>query len=522
VNKQKRILIVGLGAVGTNAAVVASREGCDVTAIHDENDIFAGSAANTAFIFHETGQEYCRLMHEVTGELCIAGAAALRLMFPMAFFSTPICNEANPIQFNLSKKSSQFGAPFSSYVPDGVYEKTVEHMRSYFTKRVFTPLKDFYKESYGQSEEQSYARAKLQLGCDPVTFAVKLNLAMNALSKDIVLSYGAVGSGINMPHIYAYFKAIFREQKIKQQFNTTIDSVKRLGSGEYEVMLTNGKVIAVDSIILAAGMGNPQLAAKIPGAADSVHGTYYLNAMVNIRLPENGDTEKILFTLQQEYGAALTCVDPISRHYVIYKPSEDGSQTNKFVYNGGDDFTPADNWKLQMQNGLELKKAQNILSKVSETYPVLKDAEITYAPLRVVFNPDSEDSPNGLDRRVRAMQVKEVAPAVFVTHGPKFTNSLLAALTTLHKSFISIGMDGLPVSELHGVGPENIDIIEYSRRTNFLDVPDVRMADAVRYALRNGIPATIIRNNEDIFHSWRREFVGYAEGLDFTKLVVER
>jgi hypothetical protein len=491
--KTKTTLVVGAGAVGTNAALALDKLGVNVVLAHNGNDIYAGSAANTAFIWHETGQEYCREGHQQTGELCIAGAATQRLMLPMDFLSTGVCNPENPVKFYVSEASTTEGAPYDSQVPVETFRENVEHMRRYFQEKIYNPTKAFYKET----DEQTITR----LGCSPESFSREFAIKDAGIARNVAIGYTATGDGINMPHVYAYQKAAFRESKVKQEFNTTIKSVNKTNSGQYDVALTNGKIITVDSIILAAGVGNPELVAKIPDAAASVRGTYYLNTMTHIKLPEGGDSEQIIFTLQQQFGGALTCIDKASGRYVVYSPDPSRSQVGKHVYEDKEQKLPPKDWDIKMQTGLDItsQRVVDIIRHTSETYPILKEAEIIQAPLRVVFNADSKDSKDGLDRRVRAMNNKEVAPAVFVTHGPKFTNSLLTALTVAHQAMLSMGMPGLPVSQDHGVGPLDIDIQETAEKINFRNVKGVKLSDAAQYALRYGLPLTMIKNNSPEF-----------------------
>ena len=513
--KTKTTLIVGAGAVGTNSALVLDKLGLHVVLVHNGDDIFTNSAANTAFIWHETGQEYCRKGHQETGELCIAGAATQRLMFPMDFLSTQICNPKNPVKFFISNQTASDSTQEDSYVPVKTFKDNVEHMRGYFTKKIYEPTKAFLQAKHSLTDEEAHQLATEQLGCNPESFSQESGLHKTDIVQNVAVGYTATGDGINMPQLYAYQKAAFRQSKVRQEFNCSIGDVTKTPSGQYEVKLTNGKKITADSIILAAGAGNPELATKIPHAKPCTQGTYYLNTMVHVTLPEGGDTHQIIFTLQQIFGGAFTCIDRASRRYVVYSPDPTRSQVEKHTYDPDSPVSPpTQDWSKKMAFGLntdpnrvdteakiEFKRIQGILAHASTIYPVLQDAQIIQAPLRVVFNANSADSPDGLDRRVRAIQNKEIAPNVFVTHGPKLTNSLLTALTVSHQALLSMDINGLPTSTEYGVGPLNINILETSEMINFKGIQGVMAKEALEYALRYKLPASMIRKDHPQFSS---------------------
>lgn len=515
---KRRVLVVGAGAIGINAALILDKLGHEAILVHDKPDIFDGSAANTAFIWHKTGQEYCHPYHQQTGELCVKGEITQRLFFPMDFLETAICTggHVNPVQFFVSKESSVNPKLVHGHVPVERFQENTKHMRAYFAV-LFQKVKDAYPDKTDEEIEK-------MLGCTPERFSRPIhNLkeeSPHVNAENIAVGNFAAGDGINMPHLYALYKSAVRESKIQTEFNTTVEKVKRVdGVKGYCITLKNGKQVEVDDIILAASYGNPELIGKIPDAKPSMRGTYCLNTMLHVILPEalSEQAAHISFVLQAENGGALTCIDREARKYVIYIPHEGGSQVAKYLYDPLDPKFCPQEWYELLEHGLDTDnldhnfRIQTILQDAARYYPVLNspEVEVVDAPCRVVFNADSKDSVDGTDRRVRAMRYDAVACNVFVVHGPKLTNSCLTAFETVEAMLTAAGLPSLAgehkLGKLESEGVLDIThILALSQKFNWHN-QKASVEDAFAYAEKYGLPKTMIRTDASRFHIEKKE-----------------
>lgn len=496
-NLSLKFTIIGAGASGCAAAFLLDKLGYKTILVHNGKNILDGSSAWVSYIWHVTGAEYFRHGHRETGIRCMEGDFAMRaLKLPAEFFSTKLESS-----FYVSRKSDSDDAPDDSHVPRNEFSTNMEFMRNHFAENIFYPYVEFLKSeaaSYGQkilSDEEAYALATQIIGHNPVTFAREIK-PEGRLAKDIVTGYDVAGKGINMPHLFAYYHAILKQSNISFINNSTLETANRLEDETYELMLSNGETLNTDCLLLAASISNTELTNKIPGSIASVTGTYYANVMTHFTLPETLTDEQINhihFTLQQEFGAAFTCVDARERRYVVYKPSPNqGSQKERHFYNSKDNPVPIDEWESRTKENTSELSGLKIIELVSETYTVLKHAKFLHCEEGYVFNVASADSKGGSIRSVRTLGGKKIAPNVHVIHAPKLTNSFLAGLESVHQMLLSAGEPGLPTHKEHGVGPSKIDVMELSKHISFDNIPDVNRADAINSAIAHRLPLSMV------------------------------
>ena len=497
-NEKEPIVIVGAGSTGLNAALMLDKLGHKVTLIDIAPHLLAGAPMDT-YILHGDGFEYHHPSHQKTGEYCIDGTLAKRLIYPRKVYQTQICNIShNPIRFFVSENSAAPDMQENSHVPVESFENNVIHMKNHFTKR-YEQTKETYKLTDAETD--------YLLGRNPDSFAHKLQEFSGV--DNVVLGYAGSSKGINMPQYYAYLKAAVRESNIRTIFNNTIEAVEERSPGKYTITTTDGEKINTGYVMLAASHGNPELTEKFTGAKPKTSGTYYLNTMLYVRLPKTGDKKKIddatkiNFILQQENGCAYTCLVPPSAEQegtaIIYYPSEKGNQVEKHVYDANNPKKPPSEWENIIKDGLDISssRVQNIMDQACKFYPFLKDYAKPYqAVCRTVFNAASPDSTDGLDRRVRDIPATdEIKKNVISVHAPKWTNAELVALTATDHILKCLGAKELPKHKDLGYGPSRLDILEISKTLNFQNVKDIKYSDAQEYAKWQGLPEVFVQQN---------------------------
>lgn len=186
------IIIVGAGSAGLNTALMLDKLGHEVILMDIAPHILAGAPMDT-FILHGDGFEYHHPGHQKTGEYCIDGTIAKRLIYPPEVYQTDVCNTAeNPIRFFVSNASATHSEQKESYVPPESFEHNVAHMQKHFAKRY-----EQIKHVYGITDTKTTAL----LGRNPESFAHKLQDTPGV--ANVAIGYAGSSTGINMPQYYA-------------------------------------------------------------------------------------------------------------------------------------------------------------------------------------------------------------------------------------------------------------------------------------------------------------------------------
>ncbi len=495
---QKRIVIIGAGAVGTNAALVFDKKGFKVTLLERTDDILVGGGVATTNITHSDGFEYHKPDHRTTGEYCIDGSITKSLLFPSHIYLTKTCSVDKPIRFFVSIDSENK----DGLTPEN-FAKNAEHMRQHFHKQF-----EHLSKSRG-----GVARAEKLLGRNPETFAHPLKPEEYAECKNIVCGYAGSGTGVNMPQYYAMLKALLKSSNVDFQSKQNVTKIEKQKNGYYNIT-SNGRVIKADHIVIATAHQVPEICAKIENAEfkkkngnRSAEGTYYLNSMTYVRLPATSDKKKIAdvsrlnFTLQGDGGCMFACIlpptDKEDGYGAIYYPSEKGSQFQKHIYDKENTSPPPVQWEDYIKKGLpsEHPHVSATMQQAYRYYPFLKDyAEVDKTICRTVFNAATPDSDKGLERRVRGIIDADVITAdghITAFRSPKWTNSELVALMAVDQAMQSLGKGELPKNKEHGFGPTNLDIEQITRDLNFQNVK-MEIKDALNFARKNKLPERLI------------------------------
>ena len=500
---KKSFLVVGGGELGIDNATLLRHAGHEVHLITNDSDIFAKKAASAISLLVHSGPEYSHPTHIATGIGCQEAMFANYLTHPMEFLTTSVCSPNHPVIYALSNQSAQDDAPFDSHVRPERFISGGEELIGNFRKNIFEPLAQLIQARDRIAKNQALKKSEAMLGgFRPDNIFYQTSLPSSSVARGLHTAAYSAGAGYNNPHSYAYYKALLRNFGVQPHFNTTIESTVRRGDGKYDVLLTNNIRLVVDSIQLAAGTGNPHLALKIPGAQPAPKGTFYGNGMLYVRLAHDIDP-MLIFILQQRYGMALSCIDPVARICGVYVPNpDDGSQIYQETFTGTDGKLPKND-----HEGKEIAQEimQKILNRAASSYPALQGATILGSRIGTVFNPDSQDSPLGTDRRVRIGVIKEIAPGVILGHPAKRTSCWLTALGMNHAAFLSLGLPGLPVNEQRGLGPYKIDVLKMvvDGKLNFKHVPDIKIDDAKNFVEMHKplYEETSIKLSHPLFHS---------------------
>lgn len=497
----KKIVIIGAGPVGVNAAIFLRRLGFQVQPLDSADDILTG-APRVTFINHGDGFEYFKPEHTQTGEHCIEGSLTKALLYPLSSLSTGICSERNPIRFLVARQAVAAGC-----ITPVAFLQNAEHMKHHYS-RMLRALSE--SASLGDDEVlKVFDRA-------PHSFMRQLREDEFADTQGASTGAFGVGFGINMPHYYALLKAALRTEDVACKFGVSVDAIRKLPTNRYEVC-GKSQTWEADHVIVCSSHHIPELVSRIEGepVRREFPGTYFLNCMTFLRLPKTHDpgtlrlTRKITFTLMEEHGCMLACVVPPTSEddglAAVYYPGPEGSQLAKHVCQPGDVSRPPAEWDDMISNGLptDHSNVQGCFEQACALYPFLSGyAKISHAVCRTVFNIGVPGSDCGQDRRVRELSADFHALTedgrVSGWTGPKWTNAELTALMAVDYVLQQSGMEPLPKSEKAGCGPTKLDVGKISRMFNFRDLK-ADVEDARHYARMAQLPARIVQEDSPIF-----------------------
>ena len=506
-SQSRRVVVIGAGPVGVNAALMLDKQGYDVTLIERTDDILIGGAAATTNIIHSDGFEYHKPGHSLTGQYCIDGAITKAMLFPNNVYLTNTCTPEKPIRFFVSENSEGV---------DGLtkenFAKNAENMREHFTQRF-----EHFSKMRGRNKVEK------MLGRNPETFAHPLKESEYSECDNIVSGYAGSGAGVNMPHYYAFLKAALRESNVKLKFRKFVENIpKQINEETYKVTcfeigsnMHEPENIIADQIIIAVSHNATQLTGRIRNSdfcnkdgLTCAPGTYYLNSMTYVKLPATTDKEKIdavsrlNFTLQANGGCMFACIVPPNKNEdgygAIYYPSENGSQLQKHLYSPSNPVAPEFlKWDVYIDKGLtsDNKRVKNIMEQAYTYYPFLKDYAVVDKTLcRSVFNADVPDSDCGLERRVRGLIDANIVTTdgrVTAFWGPKWTTSEMVAMIATDYVKQKFGDKPLPKDEVNGFGPTSLDVEQITRDLHFRNVK-MDVQDAYHYARMNQLPERIV------------------------------
>lgn len=491
----EKVVIIGAGSVGVNISIFLNKMGFDVELIDSEYEILQG-APQVTFVNHGDGFEYFKPNHQRTGKYCIDGSFVKGLIYPLNVFATDICSENNPIRFFVSNDSINKGlVDFNNFKRNALYMQT--HFKKQFT-------------SVTNALNLNNEVAKSIFLRTPASFLKELK---RTDFKDIANVYGGyAGSsfGINMPHYYAYIKAIISQSNIIFNPSTEIEKIEKINNNYF--VHTNSRSIKANFVIISAGHNIPNLSNKITGVdLSGLSGTYYLNCMTFIRLPATTNKEKQLmarhinFTLQADGGGMFACIvspsDTEDGYAAIYYPSTEGSQLLQHSYYNHNIKSLPYNWDNLINNGLKAqdKSVQRTFEQICTLYPFLKNyAEVISASCRPVFNVSAFSSNKGKDRRVRDIVSSPIMSSsdgrISMWSAPKWTNAEIVALLAVDHINKSLKKEELPKYGLTQFGPTGLDIAKISETINFHNIK-MNLADAQLFAERQGLPQRIVNQN---------------------------
>lgn len=487
------VLVLGGGAVGTNAALILDRLGFEVTLLESEPDVLLG-APQLTFITHGDGFEYYKPAHLRTGQYCVDGAITKALLYPLSKISAHVSTSENPVRFFVASATLTSGA-----ISLQEFFRNAEDLKRHFTEkyRAISAVR-------GWTDDQA---SKVFLRT-PDTFWSKLSISE---SEDLDgISAGCCGSsfGVNMPVYYALVRSALRRSHIDQHFGVTIERIERAGK-RYEVYTDVGR-FRTDQILLCASHQTPALISLIVGTElrYPISGTYYLNSMTFVTLPATRNAKvlsavrRINFTLQGTHGAMFACVLPPNERReglaAIYYPSRSGSQRKQHFCRPGT-FSPVpEEWSELIRQGLSNDDTGVVrtFEQACLLYPLLRDyARVQRTICRTVFNVTVPDSNGGLDRRVR-----EISPVngaitsdgrVSAWAAPKWTNAELVALQAADYVCSQTETGPLPKGTHKGCGPTDLDVAKISESINFRNI-EFLLEDARRYTQCTGLPEDMI------------------------------
>ena len=484
-----RIVIIGAGSTGANAASLLARRGFAVTLIESAPDILHGTP-QASFVTHADGLEYYKRDHRLTGEHCVDGSIVKHLLYPADVFSTRVATADLPTRFLVAE---------SALDADGLSEtsfiENARHMQGYFRRR-------FEQISRVRNSEVTAALLRRT----PETFCRVLSRdeCRNA-SEFRGIACGLAGSsvGINMARYYALLCAGLRHSGVVTRFNAAIESIAKRGD-EYVVQLGN-ETIAADYVIVATGHETPTICRRVAGGRSSRRGVYLLNAMTFLRLPALAEratlryASRINFVLQQQYGGMFACVIPPTVEHdglaAVYFPSRDGCQIDECPAMAADQGLP-DAWRTLLAAGLsnDHPRVTRTMAHVGKIYPFLEGyAEVRNALCGVVFNAEAADNVGGKDRRIRCIVPPDYLTddrRVVAYRSPKWTTAELVALMALDEALFVLRSERLPRHEM-GYGPSNLEVEKITRELHFHALAWT-VQDARNYVTRYRLPEHLV------------------------------
>ena len=140
-------------------------------------------------------------------------------------------------------------------------------------------------------------------------------------------------------------------------------------------------------------------------------------------------------------------------------------------------------------------------------YPFLKGyAQVEKTICRTVFNPATESSEQGNDRRVREIiggdQVTDDG-RIRAYRAPKWTNAELVAMMAVNDTVKALGGQSLPVDDQKGFGPEKLDVENITQTLHFKDM-QANPTHALNYVHRHHLPEAMVDTSSPFFVAGRR------------------
>ena len=494
------IIVLGAGAVGVNAALIASAFGYSVVLVEPAADIFQGAPA-VSFVNHGDGFEYYKKHHRRTGYLCIDGAIIKSLLYGADRFHTHVDGRSNPVRFLLSRRCS---------IKPEDWSDNVERMRDHFRRRARSLAR-----RHGWDEDEIQRR----LGRTGDNFRRQLEPKELEAFPETHAGFDGSSFGVNMPYYYSLVTRALERSRVLRRYGSEITAIEKTGSGY--LVETNRGPVRGRCLLLCAGHKNPLLASRFQAGskARETHapsGMFFLNFITFVRLPRASQEAQLeaarrtSFTLQQEHGAMFASLVPPTPAAdgwgVLYFPSESGSQLRK--HSCKVNFTPPPSeWDdLMREDGLKLDD-QNVLNtqrQAEKIYPFLKGyAQLTRVSCRPVFNSAYPGNQGGEDRPVRAVPEKPCCLAsdgsASVWSAPKWTNCELVALQAADHAARYLG--GAPLPRLDPREPADLkdiagkfDLVAISKRVGLREI-GVDRELALRYAKEAGLPREMVASN---------------------------
>lgn len=481
----RKMVVLGAGASGSTLAILltllAKKYSLDIEIelIERWRDILYGGGSEVVNIGHETGSEYCDPKHRKTGTQCIEGALASRLFFGTDF-GAGICTKDNPMLFLVSKETLRKGREGGRFNTDD-FTQNAAYMDKHFTQLA--------QDIITKRKLVDPKEIEALLGCMPGSFITPLSDkdGLSYSASEIAIGHRAKGDAVDISSYHKMIAQALKDLNITVRTNTEVTHIHR-EDGTYKLECKTGKqdvqILEYDDITIAT-------AHNIPKIYDLIHrvdknplpnGTYYLNGMLYVTLPKTDNKELLdripgtCFTLQADEGCMLVCrkkptatTDGLA---AIYFPSEKGNQFARYTsFAGESSNTIPPEWQDIIEKGLQhvnpakyKEHTDAILAQATKLYPFLDgyvtSEHIQSFPFRTVFNLGTEDSNQGLLRRVREMGVTHPITAdntIRTVHSPKWTNSLLSAFTAAAQIVEQHHKVKLPQTE-NGFGPMHLDM----------------------------------------------------------------
>lgn len=465
------ITVIGAGALGTSLSSILASRGVKVRLVTNDPTILTG-ATTAAKYFHPTATEYPKKGHFATGKSVVEGAITQLGLYGRGFLHNP--NKKG--RFWVSKDSSKLDLPIK------VFQENIRFMSEYYS----TLHNEFLESSWQRSDVEN-------IFYDLDDFSRSIN-SNDFGVKNVVSGVETPSSTLDMAKFYAQQKAILDQLGITPNYNTNTVAIKKSGRG-YEVELNTGEKVHSNAVILAAGHHNLKLVELINGASPIPPGKWFLNGILQVKLPPTNNHELIRlyqgtnFTLQQENGCMFACTKPPTEttegEAFIYYPSELGSQI--MTHNNLSGFPKE--FDNVIKNGLhemvEFSCVNRIIDQANKFYPFISEAKPIKMIYRTVFSPATETNSFGLDRRERVFSRWAVTGdgLVIASTAPKFTNSGLKAL---HDAQYILGKLDLPSLPTKDNDPYNLDIPLITSSLHFRDI-EGNPKDKVEYLQNNGL-----------------------------------
>lgn len=397
------ITVVGGGMAGCLAAIVAAKQGYNVTLFEREDQVLKG-ASMIASRLH-LGGEYPLDFSLKSGEDCLTGAMVFRLLMPEVYTPVP------PMRFTVTNASEADGR-----LSVERYIQYYKHLQEQYTEHF-----EHIRSAFGWSREVAAER----LFGAPEDFFRRLQ--PDELSDLAGVSGGFISQerGIDIPLTGAFLVEALERYEVRVHTHANVKSIRARSGGGYDVSVEGkGSPTHTDAVVQAAWHRGFDLDASLRPQDRPIYGSAFLRttALVDISRidPQSGPT----FAMEGASGG-LYC--PYNENVaVIYHPGTETAYREEQPFGTGHAPLPH-SWEDRMRQTQEADLLSRYIEMLANgPYPFLADAE----GIRLVTRPTLSFQSDLHQRQHRPTEV--LAPGYVVCCPTKVTLAALSAIEALH------------------------------------------------------------------------------------------